>query len=65
MLNYVAALWRRTKLERELQQLDDRLLNDIGINRGEIASVVQTSVALGRPATVQDISFSYRENAAA
>jgi uncharacterized protein YjiS (DUF1127 family) len=28
--------WRRRAIIRELQRLDDRLLRDIGISRGEI-----------------------------
>jgi uncharacterized protein YjiS (DUF1127 family) len=40
-----AAERRRRKVMRELQRLDDRMLKDIGIRRGEIEVVVRNAVA--------------------
>jgi uncharacterized protein YjiS (DUF1127 family) len=40
-----AAERRRRKAMRELQRLDDRMLKDIGIRRGEIEVVVRNAVA--------------------
>lgn len=60
MLNQIVSLYRRLKLERELNRLDDRLLTDIGITRGEIANVVRASLAHGRPATIRSLNLSYR-----
>lgn len=37
----VKAMWRRTSNERELQALDDRLLADIGIDRGQIPLIAR------------------------
>jgi uncharacterized protein YjiS (DUF1127 family) len=36
LLRLLADQWRRRTIIRELQRLDDRLLRDIGISRGEI-----------------------------
>ena len=35
MLKWIAGYFRRARLERELSQLDDRLLADIGISRAD------------------------------
>src|SRR3546814_1683519 len=37
----VVRWYRRNQVEKQLSQLDDRMLADIGINRGDILNVVQ------------------------
>jgi uncharacterized protein YjiS (DUF1127 family) len=40
-LNNAFMRWQRRRMIEALQRLDDRLLHDIGISRGEIPSVVE------------------------
>jgi uncharacterized protein YjiS (DUF1127 family) len=45
LVRNLAAERRRRKAIRELQRLDDRMLHDIGVRRGEIEVVVRNAVA--------------------
>ena len=40
LMSRVRAYLARSRAERQLQQLDDRLLADIGLNRGDISRSV-------------------------
>ncbi len=41
---FVSVWWKRFKLSQRLHSLDDRMLADIGINRGEIGAIVKKSI---------------------
>jgi uncharacterized protein YjiS (DUF1127 family) len=40
IMGRVKGYFARTRAERQLHQLDDRMLADIGVNRSEIAKMV-------------------------
>jgi len=48
MLSWVWAQWRRREIIRVLNKVDDRLLQDAGIERGDIEEIVDTLVARWR-----------------
>lgn len=49
VLGLVAAWVRRRHIEQELSHLDDRLLSDIGVSRGEISSIARRCAAAQAP----------------
>jgi len=48
MLSWFWAQWRRREIIRVLNKVDDRLLQDAGIERGDIEEIVDTLVARWR-----------------
>jgi uncharacterized protein YjiS (DUF1127 family) len=48
MLSWFWLQWRRREIIRALNQVDDRLLQDAGIERGEIEEIVDTLIARWR-----------------
>ena len=48
MLSWVWAQWRRREIIRVLNKVDDRLLLDAGIERGEIEEIVDALIARWR-----------------
>lgn len=51
---------RRAKVERELAQLDDRLLTDIGISRSDIPAIARASANLNTPVSAHKaLNYTY------
>jgi uncharacterized protein YjiS (DUF1127 family) len=48
MMSWFWLQWRRREIIRALNKVDDRLLQDAGIERGEIEEIVDTLVARWR-----------------
>ena len=48
MLSWFWVQWRRREIIRALNKVDDRLLQDAGIERGEIEEIVDTLVTRWR-----------------
>jgi uncharacterized protein YjiS (DUF1127 family) len=48
MLSWFWVQWRRREIIRVLNKVDDRLLQDAGIERGDIEEIVDTLVARWR-----------------
>jgi uncharacterized protein YjiS (DUF1127 family) len=48
LLSWFWAQWRRREIIRALNKVDDRLLLDVGIERGEIEELVDTLLARRR-----------------
>jgi len=48
MMSWVWVQWRRREIIRALDKVDDRLLRDVGIERGGIEEFVDTLIARWR-----------------
>lgn len=48
MMSWVWVQWRRREIIRALDNVDDRLLRDVGIERGRIEEFVDTLIARWR-----------------
>ena len=48
LMSWFWVQWRRREIIRALNKVDDRLLQDAGIERGEIEEIVDTLVARWR-----------------
>lgn len=59
MLKWIAGYFRRARLERELSQLDDRLLADIGITRTQIHALALASANVNEPQSARRLTSRF------
>jgi uncharacterized protein YjiS (DUF1127 family) len=56
--SWISARWRRSQTLRELSELDDRMLADIGLNRYDIPAAAAGDVSRGDSFGVHATSFA-------